>query len=105
MGSNPGYLLKSFLLKSPTLPIPPTSNNGTGCVYPDWANDAYCDDANNVPSCNYDGGACCGKDKLTYFCTDCECSGKFFIIKIRIFKKTSFSFSLNFCNMDFKEPV
>ena len=31
----------------------------SGCGIPEWANDIYCDDQNNNPGCNFDGGACC----------------------------------------------
>merc|ERR1712110_135722 len=59
-----------------------------GCGLPQWAHDNYCDDENNKPGCNYDGGACCDHlakantfdvYKWNAFCKDCECidpSGK-----------------------------
>ena len=31
----------------------------SGCGIPLYANDQWCDDENNNPSCNFDGGACC----------------------------------------------
>ena len=31
----------------------------SGCGSPQYANDQWCDDENNNPSCNFDGGACC----------------------------------------------
>jgi len=34
--------------------------------------DGYCDDVNNIASCAFDGGDCCGKVKKNY-CTKCKC--------------------------------
>ena len=34
--------------------------------------DGYCDDVNNHPGCEYDGGDCCG-DVNKEYCTLCEC--------------------------------
>ena len=45
----------------------------TTCAFPDYATDLYCDDLNNTPECNYDGGACCGQSVDTLFCDTCEC--------------------------------
>ena len=39
-----------------------TTPTPSGCGNPDWANDEYCDDENNNPSCNFDGGACCNNN-------------------------------------------
>ena len=51
--------------------------NPIGCSYPEWANDEYCDDINNTPECDYDGGACCPGDNPAEgwddYCTLCEC--------------------------------
>ena len=47
-----------------------------GCVTPEWANDDFCDDENNTPECNYDGGACCQispEDGWDDYCIECEC--------------------------------
>ena len=35
--------------------------------------DGFCDDPNNTPECEYDGGDCCGADVSLDFCTQCEC--------------------------------
>merc|ERR1712032_314273 len=46
------------------------------CRLPKYQGDKYCDDANNVPSCNWDGGDCCAKDGKhveTKYCRDCLC--------------------------------
>merc|ERR1712142_1254520 len=37
--------------------LPPLST----CSRRDWIGDVFCDDENNNPECNYDGGACCKK--------------------------------------------
>ena len=42
----------------------------------DWINDTICDDENNVPECNYDGGDCCQEnppDDWNVTCSQCEC--------------------------------
>ena len=36
-----------------------------------WVGDTFCDDENNNPECDYDGGDCCG-GQLTY-CSVCWC--------------------------------
>ena len=33
--------------------------DGNECPYPTWQGDGYCDDENNVESCDFDGGDCC----------------------------------------------
>merc|ERR1712025_1028835 len=48
------------------------------CSDPHLKGDGYCDDENNVESCDYDGGDCChtpGKDNPQQFiyCDACEC--------------------------------
>ena len=43
------------------------------CSSPQLSTDEYCNDENNTPECNFDGGACCGSDVKTDFCSDCEC--------------------------------
>ena len=45
----------------------------TGCEYPQWEGDGWCDDGNNNPDCTFDGGDCCGDDVKTTYCTACEC--------------------------------
>ena len=40
---------------------------------PQWKGDNYCDDENNHPGCEYDGGDCCGDNVNTYYCSACEC--------------------------------
>ena len=45
------------------------------CEVPAFQGDGYCDDENNVPSCDYDGGDCCINPVETTYCTVCECIG------------------------------
>jgi hypothetical protein len=42
------------------------------CQY-NWIGDGYCDDETNLAKCQFDGGDCCQRDRLTHFCTDCLC--------------------------------
>ena len=35
--------------------------------------DESCDDENNNAGCNWDGGACCGDNVSTDYCTECKC--------------------------------
>lgn len=52
------------------VPSPPADS---GCAVASWKGDAYCDDINNTPECDYDGGDCCGPNVNTWFCDACEC--------------------------------
>ena len=45
----------------------------SGCYFPDWQGDGYCDDDNNNADCAYDGGDCCGDDFKIDYCTQCQC--------------------------------
>jgi len=56
----------------PTNP-PGTTQPPGGCGSPQWANDQWCDDENNNAECAWDGGACCGDDVNTQYCSACEC--------------------------------
>ena len=38
-----------------------------------WKGDGLCDDFNNNPGCDFDGGDCCGDDVVTDYCAKCEC--------------------------------
>ena len=44
-----------------------------GKVY--WIGDKWCDDINNNPECNYDGGDCCDPNarKQAPYCIECQC--------------------------------
>ena len=46
--------------------------------------DGYCDDVTNVPSCDFDGGDCCGNSVNTDFCAVCACHGLFLLINQKI---------------------
>ena len=54
---------------NPSEPQKTTDN----CEYSDLIADGYCDDGNNNPECNFDGGDCCGNNVKTDFCSDCVC--------------------------------
>ena len=45
----------------------------TGCSYPSWYADDFCDDENNFEACFFDGGDCCGFDVDTDYCDECLC--------------------------------
>lgn len=47
----------------------------TDCMLPDWVGDGFCDDENNVESCNFDQGDCCEKkhQNWNFFCNQCLC--------------------------------
>ena len=55
----------------PTTPSPPKG----GCGSPQWVNDNFCDDENNNPGCNFDGGDCCNNQSPGWnnFCNVCAC--------------------------------
>ena len=57
-----------------TTPITPVG----GCSSPQYANDDFCDDDNNKPECDYDGGDCCPPTNNTLpawddYCSTCQC--------------------------------
>ena len=39
-----------------------TTPTPSSCGNPQWFNDGYCDDENNNPGCNFDGGDCCNNN-------------------------------------------
>ena len=39
----------------------------------DLVANGFCEDISNTPSCNYDGGDCCGFDVITDYCYFCQC--------------------------------
>ena len=44
------------------------------CAEPNWFDDNFCDDENNVPECGYDGEDCCDPNSnLVMYCTVCAC--------------------------------
>ena len=46
-----------------------------GCPKPKWKGDGFCDDDNNVASCDFDAGDCCEEkqSKWNHFCKECAC--------------------------------
>ena len=40
---------------------------------PSWIGDGFCDDINNNPECNFDGGDCCLDIVVTQYCILCLC--------------------------------
>merc|ERR1711935_359257 len=47
----------------------------TACV-DQWIGDSFCDDQNNNPECDFDGGDCCPEEPANgwdQYCSDCEC--------------------------------
>ena len=49
------------------------NNLHIGCPDPDYKGDTECDDQNNVESCEWDGGDCCGPNVNSNFCDECAC--------------------------------
>ena len=45
----------------------------TGCEYPSYHADGWCDDVNNNEACFFDGGDCCGGIIDPDFCDECLC--------------------------------
>ena len=43
------------------------------CQSPNWKGDGYCDDENNNPDCEWDGGDCCGPNVKKDYCYLCAC--------------------------------
>lgn len=52
-------------------------HKGSKCIHVHLG-DGFCDDVNNVPECEYDGGDCCKNGHLNQFlyCKKCECKDK-----------------------------
>ena len=59
-----------------TLGLPTTTVQG--CGLPKYANDKYCDDQNNNAGCNWDGGACCNNNFISW---NLFCSGNRILFK------------------------
>ena len=45
----------------------------TKCAFPVFKGNGKCDDANNIPECEWDGGDCCSCFVEQGFCTECAC--------------------------------
>jgi len=55
--------------------IPETTQAPTACIE-EWIGDNFCDDQNNNPECDFDGGDCCQEepaDDWANYCQECEC--------------------------------
>ena len=50
-----------------------TTTTTAGCADPDKKGNGWCNDENNTPECDYDGGDCCGCDVRAQRCTECLC--------------------------------
>ena len=48
------------------------TENTKDCPKSFWIGDGHCDDENNIPECNFDGGDCC-IDTEQKHCQKCEC--------------------------------
>merc|ERR1712021_244340 len=57
--------------------LPETTEAPIECVgVNQWIGDNYCDDVNNNPECDFDGGDCCQEAPANgwdQYCEDCEC--------------------------------
>ena len=60
------------------------STTASGCFDLAWQGDGFCDDNNNIASCAFDGGDCCGDNVDTSYCTECQCLDPSFSTKISI---------------------
>ena len=49
---------------------------GGTCGSPAYKGDGNCDDDNNNPGCNFDGGDCCGPNVKKTYCKICACLQK-----------------------------
>ena len=45
----------------------------TECLETGHIADGYCDDVANTEICNWDGGDCCGPNRVIDYCTECQC--------------------------------
>ena len=45
----------------------------TFCAKPEFQGDGWCDDDNNIASCDYDEGDCCGDPTKPHYCVVCAC--------------------------------
>ena len=57
------------------------------CLHHEWIGDGVCDDENNIPECDFDGGDCC-VDTEQQHCKVCECIGSSYTTGFKkIFRK------------------
>ena len=43
------------------------------CLETNHTADGYCDDIANTEICNWDGGDCCGPNRVIDYCSECQC--------------------------------
>ena len=43
------------------------------CLETDHVADGHCDDIANTEICNWDGGDCCGPNRVIDYCAECQC--------------------------------
>ena len=48
-------------------------SSALGCAFLEVTGDGYCDDATNIPICEFDGGDCCLPNVHTDYCVECQC--------------------------------
>ena len=58
-GTTPPTTITTTSTTTITTATTTSTSTPSGCGSPQYANDQWCDDENNNPSCNFDGGACC----------------------------------------------
>lgn len=69
-----GKVLKYSLASPKHLSISESSKAVySSCMRPKWRGDGSCDDINNHPKCEFDGGDCCGENVDTSYCQKCTC--------------------------------
>ena len=56
------------------------------CEAPQWKGDGICDDDNNVESCDWDGGDCCGDHVSNVCCHFCDNSVSSYSSRISAWK-------------------
>ena len=63
-----------ILEESTACPSPPSPSTPppSGCGYPDYKDDKYCDDENNNAGCEWDGGDCCQANPSSGWDNYCE---------------------------------
>ena len=68
------YECESLTTTPPTTTTTSTSTGTTlSCGNLEYHSDGFCDDGNNTPGCDFDGGDCCGDDVKTEYCEECQC--------------------------------
>ena len=55
-----------------------------GCAFLEVTGDGYCDDATNIPICEFDKGDCCLPIVKTDYCVECQCLGRSFTFQFLV---------------------